>query len=264
MRSQPPPILTLTQGHTMNVPSDWWSSFFQGVAVDMWLSATTPELSESEVEFLLKVMNLPPGAKILDVPCGGGRHSVPLAKRGYAVTGIDFSSEFLKAAQTLDTDSKVEWVQGDMRTLSWADTFDAAFSLGNSFPYFDDAGNLAFLEGVCRALKSGGKFVIATGAVAESLLPNYQERRWYELGDILFAVKNEYDCERGQLNTAYTFVRNGQVETRYGFQRVYSCSELIRMCKTVGFTDIQMFGGIASEPYKLGSHWLCLVGTKAG
>ena len=57
----------------MNVPTNWWETFFNGVAVDMWLQAIPEEHSKKEADRLEGLLNLCPGAEILDVP-GLSRH----------------------------------------------------------------------------------------------------------------------------------------------------------------------------------------------
>ena len=75
----------------MSVHSNWWENFFEGVAVDLWLQAVTPEHTEREADFLASTLAVPSGAELLDVPCGAGRLSLALAQRGYQVTGVDWS-----------------------------------------------------------------------------------------------------------------------------------------------------------------------------
>lgn len=255
------PSLTVEPNH-MAAENDWWRTFFSGVPVEMWLSAPTPEMTKADVDFFLSSAQIEPGAKVLDVPCGGGRHSVELADRGYKVTGVDFSREFLVSANQLDQEDKVTFIESEMVHLPWPNSFDAVLCVGNSYPYMTDDLNFAFLVSVFGTLKPGGTFVLESGAVAESLLPHYQERRWYEMPTMLFAVKNDYDCTLGRLNTTYTFVKEGKVETRQGFQRVYTCSELIGMLKKAGFSLIEPFDALTRTPYKLGSRALLLVARK--
>ena len=78
---------------------NWQVNFFRGVALEMWRRAVTPEQTSAEADFLERVFQAGPQARLLDVPCGNGRHAVELAKRGYSLTGIDSSEEFLADAR---------------------------------------------------------------------------------------------------------------------------------------------------------------------
>src|SRR5262249_37313301 len=157
-----------------------------------------------------------------------GRITLELAARGYGLTGVDLADGFIDEARRRSAERGLaaDWRQSDMRDLPWSAAFDGAFCWGNSFGYLDHEGTAAFLQAAAGALKPGARFVLETGAALESLLPNFQERRWYEVGDILFLVANHYDPTRGRLETEYTFIRAGTTDKRLGFQRAYSCSEL--------------------------------------
>ena len=69
----------------MNTQANWWQSFFQGVAVDMWLEALPPEHTAREADALAQALAVLVGAEVLDVPCGAGRLSLALAQRGYTM-----------------------------------------------------------------------------------------------------------------------------------------------------------------------------------
>src|SRR5437868_3960234 len=140
--------------------SDWWRTFFSGLPVEMWLRVPTEEQTRAEVDFIEKVLRLGPGAKVLDVPCGGGRHSLELAARGHRVTGVDLSDDFLQAARAgaAARSLPVAWEQREMTDLPWREEFDGAFCFGNSFGYLEDEANARFLAAVARALKPGGRF----------------------------------------------------------------------------------------------------------
>ena len=114
------------------VVADWWRDFFSGMFVDLWLRVPTEEQTRSEVEFIEKLLQLPPGARVLDVPCGGGRHSLELAARGHQVTGVDLSTDFLNAARAAAAQRQlaVVWEQREMDALPWSDEFDGAFCFG--------------------------------------------------------------------------------------------------------------------------------------
>ena len=79
--------------------SNWYEEFFHGLALDLWRKAVTEEQTKAEADFIAGILDLPNGARILDVPCGNGRHSIELAKRGIRMTGVDLSDEFIAEAR---------------------------------------------------------------------------------------------------------------------------------------------------------------------
>src|SRR5205085_11178373 len=85
----------------------------------------------AEVDFLLEVLELAPGASILDIGCGTGRHSIELAKRGYRVTGVDISSGMLAEAEKAAQEANVvvEWIWSDATQFQATKQFDAAICL---------------------------------------------------------------------------------------------------------------------------------------
>jgi SAM-dependent methyltransferase len=220
----------------VNVRSNWWTDFFNGVAVDMWLQAVSPEHTAGEAASIAGLLNLPEGAEILDVPCGGGRLSLALAARGHRVTGVDWSPEFLEHARAADTGRAVAWERRDMRDLPWPARFDGAFCVGNSFGYLDDEGNAAFLRAVRSALKPGGRFVLETPMVLENLLNHLQPRPWWKVGDVHLLVENHYDPGSSRLDIEYTFVAGGRVDVRHGSHRAYAYRELLALVASAGFT----------------------------
>ncbi|MED4959014.1 methyltransferase domain-containing protein [Paenibacillus macerans] len=114
-----------------------------------------------EAEKLIFWLNLPPGAKVLDLCCGMGRHSLAFAEAGYEVTGVDLSEVLLREAKRNDAKRIVRWVRADMRNLPLAGGFDAVVNLFTSFGYFhDDHEHIQVLREVARMLKPGGRFVI--------------------------------------------------------------------------------------------------------
>jgi len=240
----------------VTVQSNWWESFFEGVAVDMWLRAVPPEHSEREAESVARLLAVSSGAEVLDVPCGGGRLSLALARRGYKLTGVDWSPEFLAHARSLDTALGVTWERRDMRDLPWRERFDGAFCLGNSFGYLDDEGNAAFLRAVAAALKPGARFVLETPMVLENLLGHLNDRPWWKVGDVRLLVANHYDHTRTRLEIEYTFVSNGRVDVRSGSHRAYSYRELVELIEAAGFT-VEL-----AEPWTREAHTVSFVATR--
>lgn len=219
----------------MSVDANWWETFFEGVAVDLWLQAVPAAHSEREADALATMLAVPVGAEVLDVPCGAGRQSLELARRGYRLTAVDWSQEFLDHARSADPRQDVAWERRDMRDLPWRARFDGAFCVGNSFGYLDDEGNAAFLRAIATALKPGARFVLETPMVLENLLGHLQERAWWKVGDLRLLVVNSYDGIRQRLDIEYTFVSDGRVDVRQGSHRAYSYRELVALIEAAGF-----------------------------
>lgn len=247
----------------MNVQNNWWRNFFSGIAVDLWRAVTTEEQTRAEADFIEKQLRAERGAKLLDVPCGGGRLALELASRGYALTGVDFAETFMDEARAKATSRglNIAWEQRDMRELPWPQAFDGAFCFGNSFGYLEDDENRDFLRAVARVLKPGARFLMQTFC-AELVVHTFQERSWFEAGGILMLEENHYDLARSRMNTEYTFIAGGKVERKRGFQRFYAYAELCRLLEEAGFTDPQGFGSLDLEPAHLGSQRLLVVATR--
>ena len=249
----------------MDAAADWWQTFFSGLMVESWLTATSADQTQNEANFIRDALNVPAPAKLLDVPCGGGRHSIALAGLGYEMTGVDISAEFLAAAraQSAGHPGKIDWEQREMRDLPWPEAFDGAYCFGNAFGYLDDAGNAAFLKSVAAALKPRARFVLDASYITEVLLPILQERSWGPLGDMLMLSQRRYDPTTGRLHVEYTMIRGAVTEKRTMSARIYSYRELVGLLEAAGFTEIQGYGSFAREAFRLGSSRAVMIATKS-
>lgn len=242
----------------------WWENFFHGVALDFWRAAVSEEQTRTEADFIQKQLQLSPEAKVLDVPCGNGRLALELVARGFDLTGVDIASEFIEEAksQSVKRDLEVHWHKREMRDLPWSETFDGAFCFGNSFGYLVDEDNAEFLAAVSRALKPGARFIIDSGAIAECILPTFQEHRSFELGGITLVIDSRYDHEQGRMFTDYTFIRDGRSDKRPGSQRIYTYHQLAGLLREAGLAVVAAYSSVAEDPYKLGAQKLLLVSAK--
>ena len=76
--------------------NNWYQYFFDGLALDLWDRVVSSEYTSQEIKFIKEVIPLPPGTRILDMPCGSGRHSLALARAGYELTSIDISKTYIR------------------------------------------------------------------------------------------------------------------------------------------------------------------------
>ena len=88
----------------------------------------TAERTRQEIDFLVDALPLSPGARVLDVGCGFGRHSVELARRRYRVLGIDPAAAMIRAARdnAHEAGVTVDFQQVAAEGYFTAEPFDAA------------------------------------------------------------------------------------------------------------------------------------------
>ncbi len=238
----------------------WPEKFFRGVALEAWRRAIPTEVTRAEADFLERVLRLPPAARLLDVPCGNGRHAIELARRGYALTGVDLSAEFIAEARA--SCPAARWLQADMRSLHFPAEFDGAYCFGNSFGFLSPAEAASFLASVARALPPGARFVLDTGMAAESILTTLANR-WHRLGDIFMLSHARYHPSESRLDIDYTFIRGAEVDTRPTSSYVFTAGELCRMHASAGLRPLDLLASTNADPYQLGSPRLLLVSEKS-
>lgn len=248
----------------MNAPADWYDRFFSGLAVEFWRAAIPGEATREEAEFLWKHLGLAPGARVLDVPCGHGRLALPLAAKGCAVTGVDISPEFLRAAEEGAREQGVpaRWLLSDMRKLPGGAAFDAAFCFGNSFGFLDDAGDAAFLAAVAGALVPGGRFALDYGQAAESVFPRLEPRLETEIAGFRFEEDTRYDIRTARIENRFVISRGEESEEKLASQRVYLARDVEGMLASAGFEVLARFGSTREEPFALAAHRLLIVARK--
>ena len=247
----------------MSTEAEWWEGFFSGLWLEVQQRMWPEEQTRAQADFIERALQLPPRARVLDVPCGEGRLALEFASRGHQVTGVDRTLALLEDGRRKASERQVEiaWEHRDMRDLPWHEAFDGALCWWGSFGYFDEAGDRAFVEAVSRALKPGAKFVVDT-QIAETLLPAFKERGWSRVEDILVLQDRRYDHTRGRVDAEWTLVRGGRVETRPTSIRVYTYRELCQQLERAGLTDCEGYGSLDCEPFRLGAPRLHLVGSK--
>ena len=219
-----------------------------------WL---TPEVDERQTELIWRLLELEPGAEVLDVACGHGRIANRLAERGAHVTGLDADPFFLAKAREAGTSA--EFVEGDMRTLPFPDaSFDAALLWFTSLGYFDDDGNRAVLRELRRVLRPGGR-----AAVDVPNLPRmaalFQWQAFVRRGSDVMLDEHELDEEARIFETTRTYIRGGEVrEIKYRV-RCFMPDELREWLLATGFPEVEL-RGFEGEPFTPESRRVIAVG----
>lgn len=261
----PPVPSTASSSASDSVSPTWFTDFFTELPNEFWRHAVPPEATDQEVGFIERHLALAPGSRILDVPCGSGRHSLALAARGHRVTGLDISAEAVGHARRAAAGAglDVELAVADMRRIPQGRVFDAAVCMGNSFGYLDLAGTREFLAALAGAVRPGGGLVIDFNAAAETVLPGYRgEPRTMVAGPVTMAATTEYDVVRSRLLSHYRFSRGAEAVELTAVHHVYTCAQLVALLTDAGFGDVELFAGPDGRRYALGDGRLMLTARR--
>lgn len=146
----------------MHHPSSWFAEWFDNPLYTALYSHRSDEEAVSVVELLLRSVALPnEGARVLDLCCGGGRHTKALIEAGFDVVGIDLSETLLALAHEETQGLPVRLYRADMREAFPDAPFDCIANFFTSFGYFDDpVDDRMVLKRVKDALKPGGTFFL--------------------------------------------------------------------------------------------------------
>ena len=229
---------------------DWTKSFFRKVI----FTPGSPEAvaaAPGEVKFLWKVLRLKKGSRVLDIPCGTGRHAVRLARRGASVLGVDITEEYLRTARRAAGKlANVRFVRGDMRRMPLENEFDAAINLWTSFGYFEKpSDDVKTLRAVARALKPGGLFLIDMADI-RTIRRRLQSRSWSRRADGAYVLEEAlyvggFDPK---VVNEWTVLKKGMPPKRSRFVvRAYDKARLFAALRHAGLTPIRTWGGLSED-----------------
>lgn len=249
------------------VADNWYVDFFQGINCEIWENAIPIEVTKQEVAFLIDEMNLQPGQHVLDIPCGYGRHAIEFARKGIKITGIDISETFIKKLYDKANSEKlnIKAIQADILTTPINERFSGALCLGNSFGYFDFEKMKIFIEKVSSCLERGSKFIINSGMIAESILPNflnYRQNKSYTVGIITMDVSNEYIADESYMISKLFYSKQLKTEEHKFKHYVFTLGEVKRLLKTYGLHTVATYSSPSREEYKLGDQQVYIVAEK--
>jgi SAM-dependent methyltransferase len=249
---------------TDSVSDSWYENFFSGINCEMWEKAIPEDWTQKEVSFLVDVLQIGNGGSILDIPCGTGRLAMPLAKKGFQVTGVDISKEFIKglAHRVKVENLSIQGIQGNILTLPLTGSFDGAYCMGNSFGYFDYQGMNVFIQKVAACLKPGSRFVINSGMLAESILPRIPPNKSFIIEDLTMHVENEYVVKDSYLVSHLTYTKTNFAEKHKFKHYVYTMGEIKRLLASAGLQISYMYNSFTKTGYELGDEQVYLIAEK--
>jgi len=227
----------------MKRKKDWYNGFFDGLYTQVLGTQFEDGKTLHQARVVKKLLKARKGQRVLDVPCGMGRLTIPLAKAGLEMTGVDLAPHFIAKARRRAKKERadIRFINSDMRDIDFEEEFDAVFNWFGSFGYFSNADNLAFCRRVFRALKPGGRFLV-DGKNKSWIITHFRAEGEHTIGGVHVRIRNRLDRRTGRVIGNWTFKKGKRVERRRSDMRIFNGAEMRALLRKVGFRDIKLYG----------------------
>ncbi|MBT3605251.1 MAG: class I SAM-dependent methyltransferase [Candidatus Latescibacteria bacterium] len=244
----------------MGSESAWYDRFFR----HEYLAFDEHPNTNLEVDFLLNTLQLPPQSRLLDLGCGYGRHTIPLAQNDLHVIGLDRSPELLQDAtkHLPNSNTNVSFLRGDVRQFPFALPFDAIISMFSSFGYFDDENeNFLVLQNISNALKSGGLFLIET-ANRDFIIAHNPPVQIYRPPNMTLIEERSFDSLTSQSLVDVTVIQDGEETHLHHAIRLYTATEMDMLLASVGLQTLGVWGDFHGSDFTTDSPHLIMLAEK--
>ena len=222
--------------------ADWYENLFDGLyARVLPRTFDGPETLE-QARMVKRLLQARKGQRVLDIPCGMGRLTIPLAQMGLAMTGVDLTAPYLTRARRLArrAGAGIRFVQSDMRAIAFEAEFHGAFNWFGSFGYFSDDENLEFARRVFHALRPGGRFLVE-GMNKSWLLSHFRPRGEQKLGGVRIVNENRWHADTSRVHSTWTLSRGKTTERHEIRMRIFNGAEMRALLREAGFREVSLY-----------------------
>jgi ubiquinone/menaquinone biosynthesis C-methylase UbiE len=247
--------------------ADWWRTYFDDVFYDLHEALFPEQNSRREVAATLQLLGLPAGSRVLDVPCGWGRHTRLLPEAGLAAYGADISEPLLRrgAAAMRAAGLPLRLAAADLRRLPFrSGTFDAVLNLFTSLGLFlDDREDVAALCETARVLAPGGRLVLES-MHRDDVVAAFAERdRWTLPDGTEVRVRRRFDPVTGISRERWRWRRGGLSGDKRHVLRLRTATEIDGLLAAAGFPERTYFGDWDCRPLRHDSPRLIVLARTA-
>lgn len=238
----------------------WYKSWFDTEFYHLLYCHRDMSEAEAFIALLKQTLQLPNGAKVLDVACGKGRHAITLNKLGLDVTGIDLSANSITEAKKWENET-LHFAEWDMRHTFRKNAFDIAVNLFSSFGYFEnDEDDAKAIKAMSESLKKGG-LLIMDYINTQYAITHLKPREIINRGEVQFHIQKK--VEAGFIKKKIEFIVNGENHSYEEQLKVINKAAFETLFIANGLTIEHTFGDYALQPFHAAnSPRLILIGKK--
>lgn len=235
----------------------WWQTYFDERYFEMHDPLFGEERSRREVAGMRELLGLPVGARVLDAPCGWGRHTSLLAEAGLDAFGADLSPALLcrvprsRAQSAATAAAPPVCTAADIRLLPFADaSFDAVLNVFTSLGLFlNDQDDLAALREARRVLRPAGALLLES-MHRDDVIAHYAERDGWSLPDgTEVRVRRRFDPVSGVSRERLSWRRGAEAGRKSHALRLRTATEIDALLRMAGFRHIEYFGDWDGSPF---------------
>jgi ubiquinone/menaquinone biosynthesis C-methylase UbiE len=220
--------------------------------------------ADEQVKQVITLCGMRKGARVLDLCCGTGRHSLELASKGFKVVGVDLTEQYLNKArkQARAEGLDIQFVRDDMRRFCQLDYFDAIINMYTAFGYFENpADDRRVLSNIYYSLRKGGTLIIETMS-KEILARIFQPKLWSEENGVICLHEHKISRDWSWVDNKWILLKGRKrQEVRFG-HRIYSATELTSLLKDCGFSSVKVYGDLTGTNYDQKAQRLVAVAKK--
>jgi SAM-dependent methyltransferase len=224
--------------NTKNETNKWYTSWFDTPYYHILYKDRNYREAQLFMDNLTHYLNLPEKAKVLDLACGKGRHSIYLNQLGFDVIGADLSENSIAEAKKNENET-LHFLVHDMRD-AYEDKFDAIFNLFTSFGYFDCEGDdLKTLIAIKESLSEYG-FAVIDFMNVNLVIDSLVKEETKTIDGIEFRL-NKY-VENNFIIKEIHFEADGQIFHFKEKVRAYTLQDFQKMMNEAGIYLLDTFG----------------------
>jgi 2-polyprenyl-3-methyl-5-hydroxy-6-metoxy-1,4-benzoquinol methylase len=235
--------------------NDWWKTFFDEDYLRISGHMIPEETSAKQAADLWSMLDLNPGCRLLDAPCGWGRLSHPLASLGASVLGVDQSETLLAAAEGRRgklPPEQLRYLRHDLREPLPETDFDVACNIFTSFGYGTEEEDIAIFRTLRGAVRPGGRVVVETNHrdLMCAFIARGSKLTMRMPDGTLFMDESDFDAISGVVRLNWYWSGPGGSGEKHADWRCYAPTQIVGLLDRAGLRLAGAYKGLSKTPYK--------------
>jgi SAM-dependent methyltransferase len=239
--------------------------FFDGYYKEIWRALIPDGLTTAEVEFLIQRAGLKSGSKVLDLMCGYGRHTLPLARKGINVTAIDNLKEYVNEVRDAIAKENLPatCLRADVMEYKPEGIFDLVICLGNNLSFFNKKDTRKLFSTIASHTKKDGLFIANSWTLAEMVFKNFTARTWSQINGFRYLVDHKFHFNPARIEIETTIIPpDGPEEVKYAIDYVYSLNEVEAVLEDCAFSMREIWSIPGKKKFTLGEPRAYIIAAK--